>query len=116
MARFLTYAAIVICRGTMAMLASSKRTINSKAIADAQQEAVGAFRTDCTSADWPPKAPSSRVPRRVAGPQIRTAPRSRSAIAADTTKLSPAKLGTSTQTITIGVNQTQEISFVFKGM
>jgi hypothetical protein len=30
--------------------------------------AVGAFRTDCTSADWPPKAPSSRVPRRVAGP------------------------------------------------
>jgi hypothetical protein len=44
MTRFLTYAAIVICLGTTAMLANSKRTINSNASVDAQLDADGAFR------------------------------------------------------------------------
>ena len=44
MTRFLTYAAIVICLGTTAMLANSKRAINSNASVDAQLDADGAFR------------------------------------------------------------------------
>ena len=44
MTRFLTYAAIVICPGTTAMLANSKRTINSNASVDAELKADGAFR------------------------------------------------------------------------
>jgi hypothetical protein len=44
MTRFLTYAAIVICLGTTAMLGNSKRTINSNASVDAQLDADGTFR------------------------------------------------------------------------
>jgi hypothetical protein len=44
MTRVLTYAAIVICLGTTAMLANSKRTLNPNASVDARLGADGAFR------------------------------------------------------------------------
>jgi hypothetical protein len=44
MTRFLSYAAIVSCLGTTAMLANSKRTINSNPSVDAQLNADKAFR------------------------------------------------------------------------